>query len=81
MEYHPDRNVESDEKHRADQERMFKDVGESYHFLNDDDRRKQYDSNGHVENGDQIFSMFGPEVFKMFGCDPKVVDEFFKLKR
>ena len=58
---------------------MFKAVGESYKCLIDAEKRQAYD-NGNNVNGDQTFFTFGPAVFKKFGCEPDIVDEFFSLR-
>lgn len=82
MEFHPDRHPEANEKQKADQERKFKDVGEAYTCLSDPTKRKSYNDKGEVCLGDSssVFNMFGPEVFRMYGCDPSVVDEVYNWR-
>lgn len=79
LEFHPDRNYEADDKQKTEHERMFKEVSESHECLKDPEKRKLYDSGFNVSN-DQTFSMFGPEVFKKFGCEPDIINEFFKTE-
>ncbi len=66
LKYHPDRNPGD-----AEAEGKFKEAADAYSVLSDDERRKQYDTYGHVGNGfpgggfsnvEDIFSAFS-EIF------------------
>lgn len=82
MEFHPDRHPEADEKQKADQEKKFKDVGEAYNCLNDPEKRRRYNDGGLVNVGEasSIFTMFRPETFKMYGCEPDVLNDIFNWR-
>ena len=71
MEYHPDRNKNSDA------EAKFKEINEAYQVLNNADKRAQYDRFGHsgVSGGSGFDRPFdGSDIFGGFG---DIFDSFF----
>src|SRR6187200_1714646 len=63
LQYHPDRNKSSDA------EEKFKEISEAYAVLSDDDKRKKYDTYGHVGSEDVFRGSEAnfDEIFKDIG--------------
>jgi DnaJ homolog subfamily C member 7 len=67
--YHPDKNASKSEEEQKKAEAMFKDIGEAYSILSDDQKRRRYDSGADLDelNGgpgsshvdvNELFNMF-----------------------
>ena len=72
LQWHPDKNNQTEEK-RADAEKKFKDITEAYETLNDDNKRRRYDSgvdlddDGGMGGGGGMPGGIDPsELFSMF---------------
>jgi len=70
FEYHPDRNPGDDSALEK-----FKEINEAYQILSDESKRAQYDSFGHIGNGNTFSgSGFGSNINDLFG---NLFDEVF----
>ncbi len=75
LKYHPDRNKE------AGAEEKFKEISEAYAVLSDDEKRKRYDTYGHVDPGEAFRGSEAnfEEVFRDmgFGGFQSIFEQFF----
>jgi len=73
LQYHPDRNKDQGA------EEKFKEISEAYAVLSDDDKRKRYDTHGHV-GADEAFrgsEANFEEVFRDMGGFRDIFEQFF----
>jgi len=73
LKWHPDRHANDSDEDKAKAEAMFKDVGEAYELLSDEQKKRQYDSGQTLEEIEQGGGMHHHgmhhdpnEVFRMF---------------
>jgi len=65
LQFHPDKNSESEES-KAEAEKKFKEVGEAYAILSDENKRKRYDMGVDDENGGMPADVDVNQIFQMF---------------
>ena len=73
LKYHPDRNKE------PGAEEKFKEISEAYAVLSDDDKRKRYDTYGHVDPGEAFRGSEAnfEEVFRDMGGFSSIFEQLF----
>lgn len=85
MQYHPDRLSGKSEEEKKKAEDKFKDIAEAYSVLSDENKRKQYDLFGTVDNNGFQSSNFNPfDLFKNMGGfddDFSMFSQFKKQKK
>merc|ERR1711923_245495 len=72
LKYHPDKNPDKDTS------KKFREIAEAYDVLRDEDKRRQYDQNGHNAWGGSNSGGFKPGNFNFDDLFKDFDDEFFK---